>query len=104
MSITEFVKFHTAVVTKDEIININSRELGPLFNYSMQTQVDEIYSDRYGLMNFEEFVQGICRVADRVVTKESVHSYGNYEKPKSSLSKQSYQTPKNLSLAQSQSP
>ena len=68
MSITEFVKFHTAVVTKDDVVSINLRELGPLFNYSMQTQVDEIYSDRYGLMFFEEFVEGMARVADKVIS------------------------------------
>ena len=71
MSITEFVKFHTAVLTKDEAVSINMRELGPLFSYSMQTQIDEIYSDRYGLMFFEEFVEGMARVADKVITQAS---------------------------------
>lgn len=71
MSITEFVKFHTAVVTMDEAASINLRDLGPLFSYSMQTQIDEIYSDRYGLMFFEEFVEGMARVADKVIKKAS---------------------------------
>ena len=32
----------------------------------MMTQVDEIYNDRHLNMNFTEFIEAICRVADKL--------------------------------------
>jgi hypothetical protein len=48
------------------------REIGPLFNLSIMTQVDEINSDRHCQMYFIEFIEGICRVADKVINNNSV--------------------------------
>ena len=46
--------------------NFGEREIGPLFNLSMITQVDEIYSTRHMNMHFIEFVEAIARVAEKV--------------------------------------
>ena len=41
-------------------------EIYPLWNVSMMTQVDEINSDRHLNMYFAEFIEAICRVADKL--------------------------------------
>ena len=71
MSIGEFVRFHAETMRKDDTVSLNSRELGPLFNLSIMTQVDEIFSERHAQMSFLEFVEALCRVADRVVTTDT---------------------------------
>lgn len=38
-----------------------------MWNLSMQTQVDELTSERHLQMHFSEFVEAICRVAEKVV-------------------------------------
>ena len=47
-----------------------TREIGTLYNLSMQTCVDELYSDKHYQMGFLEFVEAFARVADRVVPWE----------------------------------
>ena len=42
-------------------------EIYPLWNQSMMTQPDEIRSARHQMMFFPEFVEAICRVAERLV-------------------------------------
>ena len=42
------------------------KEIYPLWNLSMMTQKDEINSDRHLNMTFVEFVEAICRVADKL--------------------------------------
>ena len=42
-----------------------SREVGIIFNLSMMTQVNETSSDRHFHMSFDEFIEGIGRVADK---------------------------------------
>jgi hypothetical protein len=42
------------------------KEIFPIWNLSMMTQVDEINYDRHMNMNFSEFVEATCRVADKL--------------------------------------
>lgn len=67
MSINEFTNL-VIMTTSDEGLNLTMREIGPLFNLSMMTQVDEINSERHCQMMFLEFVEAMCRVADRVIS------------------------------------
>ena len=47
MSMGEFTRLVMATIADDEIINLNVREIGPLFNLSMMTQVDEIFCEKH---------------------------------------------------------
>jgi hypothetical protein len=67
MSIGEFTKLIMTTIQNDDALNMNTREIGTLFNLSMMSQVDEIFSERHCQMSFIEFVEAICRVADRVI-------------------------------------
>ena len=66
MSLAEFVDLVTSTAVIDD--NFGVREINVIFRLSMATQVDEIRSERHTRMQFLEFVEAICRVADRVVT------------------------------------
>lgn len=72
MSIGEFTKLITTTLMNDDALSMNTREIGTLFNLSMMTQVDEIFSERHCQMSLIEFVEAICRVADRVVHPERI--------------------------------
>lgn len=65
MSISEFIDLITFSGVTDE--NFTNKEIGSMFNLSMMTQVDEVYDDRHLKMSFLEFVEAICRVADKVI-------------------------------------
>jgi hypothetical protein len=65
MSINEFSQLVTLSGVVDD--NFSSREIGTIFNLSMMTQVDEIHSERHCQMTFLEFVEALCRTADRVI-------------------------------------
>ena len=47
--------------------NFGAREIGPLFNLAMQTQVNEIEQTRHMEMNLIEFVEGLARIADKAI-------------------------------------
>lgn len=42
------------------------KEIYPIWNLSMMTQVDEVYNDKHLNMNFAEFIEAVCRVADKL--------------------------------------
>ena len=65
----EFVDL--VVVTGCVDDSFGSRDIGTLYNLSVMTQVDEIHSDRHLQMRFVEFVEAICRVADKVITPDN---------------------------------
>jgi hypothetical protein len=66
MSMMEFVDLilSTGVVDK----GFGARDIGTLYNLSIITQVDEVHSDRHLQMYFIEFIEAICRVADKAIT------------------------------------
>lgn len=66
MSLAEFVDLVTSTQVIDD--NFGVREINVIFRMSLATQVDEIRSERHTRMMFLEFIEAICRVADRVVT------------------------------------
>ena len=65
MSLAEFVDLVTSTSVVDD--NFGVREINVIFRLSMAVQVDEIRFERHTRMQFLEFVEAICRVADRVV-------------------------------------
>ena len=66
MSLAEFVDLVTSTSVIDD--NFGVREINVIFRLSMAVQVDEIRYERHTRMQFLEFIEAICRVADRVVT------------------------------------
>jgi NLR family CARD domain-containing protein 3 len=72
MSMQEFIDMVTATRVVDDAFG--AREIGVIYNVSMMTQVDEINKEKHTKMHFIEFVEAVCRVADRVIT-----SVGNKE-------------------------
>lgn len=65
MSLNEFIDLVTSSGVVDD--NFGAREIGTIFNLSMMTQVDEIKKERHCRMSFVEFLEAMCRVADRVI-------------------------------------
>ena len=49
--------------------NFGAREIGPLFNLAMQTNMDEINKTRHMDMQFIEFVEALARIADKAMTQ-----------------------------------
>ncbi len=47
--------------------SIGAKEIGPLFNVSIMTQVDEVTSDKHMKMSLIELVEALARVADKVI-------------------------------------
>ena len=47
--------------------DFGAREIGPLFNVSLMTQVNEITSGRHMEMRFIEFCEAFARVADKTM-------------------------------------
>ena len=56
-------------------------EVFPLWNLAMMTQVDEIDNDRHLNMNFTEFVEAICRVADKLSFPDVLKEYETRKDP-----------------------
>jgi hypothetical protein len=46
--------------------SIGNAELGAQYNMSMQTQINELEGDRHLQMQFDEFIEAICRVVEKV--------------------------------------
>ena len=46
--------------------NFGFKEIYPIWNISMMTSKDEINSDRHLNMNFVEFIEAVCRIADKL--------------------------------------
>ena len=65
MCLQEFIDLVTSTQVIDD--NFGVREINTIFRVSINTQVDEIRSERHTRMMFLEFVEAIARVADRVV-------------------------------------
>ena len=53
----------------EEATNFGQRDIGGLFNLSIQTQVDEIYSQRHMEMSLLEFKEVLGRIADKTIQK-----------------------------------
>ena len=53
-----------AGVTSDKF---GAREIGQLFGLSMQTSVDEVFTNGHMDMKFIEFVEGMARVSDKAL-------------------------------------
>lgn len=102
MRLNTFIELITATgVTSDQF---GAREISQLFGISMQTHVDEIYSNGHMDMRFIEFVEAVARVADKAletkkrketVTEQVAEEDGDQTKKNSTV-----QQP-NASLAQS---
>ena len=69
-SLEEFVEMIQNAGLQNE--TFGTREIGIHFFLAIQTQVDEITSDRHMQMNFIEFIEGIARVAERLGLKVDV--------------------------------
>jgi len=52
--------------------DFGAREIGPLYNLSMQTIIDEIQSTRHMDMRFIEFVECLSRIADKAIHHNTV--------------------------------
>lgn len=61
--------------------NFGAREISLIFGISIQTTVDEIYSNKHMDMRFIEFVEALARVADKAL--------GNVVKNEDSISEAS---------------
>jgi len=44
-----------------------AKEIGPLFNISMMTSVDEIFQENHMQMKPIEFVEALARLAEKVI-------------------------------------
>jgi hypothetical protein len=66
MNMNEFIELITNTKVIDD--NFGAREIGIIYNISMMTQMDEINKERHVKMSFPEYVEAICRIADRVIT------------------------------------
>ena len=44
-----------------------AKEIGPLFNISMMTSVDEIFQEKHMQMKPIEFVEALTRIAEKVI-------------------------------------
>lgn len=66
MSIEEFLSMviDSSVLTTEP--SIGNAELGAQYNMSMSTLVNEFESDRHFQMQFDEFVEAVARVAEKV--------------------------------------
>lgn len=64
MRLQEFVKLvgSSGVVSS----GFGAKEIGPLFNVSMQTCADEIHSERHMKMGMVEFVEALARTAHKI--------------------------------------
>lgn len=63
MSLEEFV----TLLSQSHVINENFgiKEAGPLYSVSMMTNKDELENEKHLSMTFVEFLEAICRVADK---------------------------------------
>jgi len=52
--------------------NFGAREIGPLYNLAMQTNMDEINKTRHMDMQFIEFIEALARIADKAVSSNFV--------------------------------
>ena len=65
MRLNNFIDLITAAgITSD---SFGAREISQLFTLSMQTHVDEIYTNGHMDMKFIEFVEAFSRVADKAM-------------------------------------
>mmetsp|Transcript_17185 Transcript_17185/g.15185 ORF Transcript_17185/g.15185 Transcript_17185/m.15185 type:complete len:285 (+) Transcript_17185:579-1433(+) len=58
----EFLRLFSDAGVQSDLFG--AKEIGIIFNLSMMTQVDELNSDRFYRMTFDEFIEGVARVAD----------------------------------------
>jgi len=63
--LSRFVELVTMSGVCDE--EFGAREIGPFYNISMQTLVDEIQTTRHMDMRFIEFVECLSRIADKAI-------------------------------------
>ena len=61
MSANEFV-----TLCQQAEIKLDVKTLYQIWNLSIEDQVDEILSDRHVRMNYPEFLEAVCRVADQI--------------------------------------
>ena len=64
LGVDEFTKIVTDAGVVDD--SFGAREISPLFNLSMMTQVDELSSEKFSQMIMVEFIEAISRVADKL--------------------------------------
>jgi len=70
MRLTRFIEMITMSGVCDDAFG--AREIGPLFNLSIQTQVDEIFQTKHMDMTFLEFVEAVARIADKAVNHKTI--------------------------------
>ena len=86
MSMEEFISLISSTgVLKGNSIGIG--DLGSIFNISMMTQVNELEYERHTQMSLVEFIEAVCRVADKLteipelvsLSKKRTMSFGKTE-------------------------
>jgi hypothetical protein len=70
MCMGEFIDLITNSGVIDD--NFGAREIGTIYNLAMMTQVNEIEYDRHYEMSLIEFIEAISRVADRVISENTL--------------------------------
>jgi NLR family CARD domain-containing protein 3 len=63
LAMPDFISMITATEIVDD--TFGAREIGTLFNLSMQTQIDEIHNRKHIDMSYLEFCEALARVADK---------------------------------------
>ncbi len=64
LGVDEFTRMVTETGVVDD--SFGAREISPLFNLSMMTQVDELQNEKFSQMIMIEFIEAISRVADKL--------------------------------------
>ncbi|KAL4447089.1 hypothetical protein ABPG74_013941 [Tetrahymena malaccensis] len=75
MNISEFRDFINYFDFIDT--SFNERDINMVFNMSMQTCIDEVNNDKHLLMNFNEFLESIARIAEIRIFKEEEKEEAN---------------------------
>lgn len=61
----DFINYYGFIDT-----SFNERDISLVFNMSMQTCIDEINNDKHLLMNYNEFLESLARIAEIRIFKE----------------------------------
>lgn len=70
LRLSRFIELVTMSGVCDD--SFGAREIGPLYNLAMQTNMDEINHTRHMDMRFIEFVEALARIADKAVGAKTV--------------------------------
>lgn len=93
VSPTEFLELinDSGLLNDTGVANLSAKDIVSLWNLSMMTQVDEISYDRHVNMNFTEFIEAICRVADELALPNPLEEKDAGEKPENLMKRPLHQ-------------